>query len=165
MVSTDGGKTARGSTFLRDVRCVRVPPALPAPRAAPSECRVMSAREDVFRWLDGARESFRQFGVTAVDPDRFLAELADRLRTVFAAADEELLTLPEAARRAGMSEDHLGRLLREGKVPNAGRKGRPRVRAADLPRRTRRAFATPVRGAYDPSADARALRSRRGERA
>ena len=125
----------------------------------------MSSREDVFQWLDAARETFRQFGVTAVDPDRFFAELTDKLRLMFAAADDELLTLPQAAERSGISEEHLGRLVRDGKVPNAGRKGRPRIRVADLPRRTRRAVAAPGRGAYDPSADARALRSRQGERA
>jgi hypothetical protein len=49
--------------------------------------------------------------------------------------DRELLNLQEAARRSGYSPDHLGRLIREGKLPNAGRNHAPRIRAADLPRK------------------------------
>ncbi len=33
------------------------------------------------------------------------------------------------------SADHLGRLVREGKLPNAGREGAPRIRLQDLPRK------------------------------
>lgn len=124
-----------------------------------------SGREQIFDWIENAQQTVRQFGVTAVDPERFLTEVTARLREVFAADDDELLTLTEASARSGLSEEHLGRLVREGKVPNAGRKGRPRVRAGDLPRRALRSFATRARAAYDPTADARTLRSRRGERA
>jgi hypothetical protein len=37
----------------------------------------------------------------------------------------------------GYSADHLGRLIREGKLANHGRPNAPRVRAADLPRKRR----------------------------
>jgi hypothetical protein len=50
-------------------------------------------------------------------------------------ADEELLTLEHAARESGYSAEHLGREVREGRIPNAGRKGAPRIRRADLPRK------------------------------
>src|SRR4051794_20883221 len=46
---------------------------------------------------------------------------------------EELLTLAEASARSGYSQDHLARLIRDGRIPNAGRRGSPRVRAGDLP--------------------------------
>lgn len=46
---------------------------------------------------------------------------------------EEMLTLAEASLRSGYSQDHLARLLREGRLPNAGRRGSPRIRAGDLP--------------------------------
>ena len=36
---------------------------------------------------------------------------------------------------SGYSEDHLGRLVRAGTLRNYGRKGAPRVRRGDLPRR------------------------------
>jgi len=45
----------------------------------------------------------------------------------------ELLTLQEAAQISGYSADHLGRLVRSGRLPNHGRKHAPRVRRADLP--------------------------------
>ncbi|MFQ5680359.1 MAG: hypothetical protein ACE5HP_12980 [Gemmatimonadota bacterium] len=45
------------------------------------------------------------------------------------------LTLREAAAESGYTEDHLGRLLREGTVPNAGEPYSPRIRCRDLPRK------------------------------
>ena len=127
----------------------------------------MEVRDGLFRWIEDTRSTFARLGVTAVDPERFLPELTDRLRAVFEAQDDELLTLPEAAHRTGYSADHVGRLVREGVIPNAGVPNRPRVRAADLaslPRRASRsrAFATAAHGSYDPHTDARALLSRRG---
>ena len=47
------------------------------------------------------------------------------------------LTLGEAAHLSGYSSDHLGRLIREGKIPNAGRPKAPRVARGDLPRKLR----------------------------
>jgi hypothetical protein len=77
---------------------------------------------------------------------------------------EERLTLAEASARSGYSQDHLARLIREGRLPNAGRPHAPRIRAADLPRRQSRQNNVVVsKGSrvYDPVADARAIGSRR----
>ncbi len=76
---------------------------------------------------------------------------------------EERLTLAEAAARSGYSQDHLARLIREGRLPNAGRPHAPRIRAADLPRRSPQQNVVASQGprAYDPVADARAIGSRR----
>ncbi|MDE2782551.1 MAG: hypothetical protein OXK77_06320, partial [Gemmatimonadota bacterium] len=41
----------------------------------------------------------------------------------------------EAARESGYSADHLGRLVRDGRIPNAGRPGAPRIARTDLPRK------------------------------
>ena len=49
--------------------------------------------------------------------------------------DERLLDLQEAAELSGYSADHLGRLVREEKIQNAGRSGAPRIRIKDLPRK------------------------------
>ena len=46
---------------------------------------------------------------------------------------EETLTLTEAARAAGYTAGYLGLLVKEGKIPNAGRTGAPRIRRADIP--------------------------------
>jgi hypothetical protein len=45
------------------------------------------------------------------------------------------LSLGEAAAETGYSADHLGRLVRQGRIPNAGRKNAPRVLRSDLPRK------------------------------
>lgn len=74
---------------------------------------------------------------------------------------DERLTLDEAALRSGYSADHLARLIRDGRLPNAGRHGAPRVRAGDLPVRAPRAVVADRPAAYDPIADARAIGSRR----
>lgn len=49
----------------------------------------------------------------------------------------EALTLKEAAKESGYSQAHLGRLLAEGKVEMAGKKGSPRIRRNDLPKKAR----------------------------
>ena len=74
---------------------------------------------------------------------------------------ESSMSLSEAARRTGYSSDHLGRLIREGKVHNAGRKGSPRIRLGDLPKRNTSKLAPGIRESYDPATDARSLRVRR----
>jgi len=45
------------------------------------------------------------------------------------------LTLGNAARESGYSADYLGRLVREGRIPNAGRPNAPKIRRSDLPRK------------------------------
>jgi hypothetical protein len=57
------------------------------------------------------------------------AELEQALRTF----RDESLNLTEAAKASGYTADHLGELVRSGKIPNAGRINAPRIRRADLP--------------------------------
>ncbi len=45
----------------------------------------------------------------------------------------EALTIQQAARESGYSAEHLGRLVRDGKIPNAGRPNAPRIRRSDVP--------------------------------
>lgn len=47
----------------------------------------------------------------------------------------ETLTVAEAAEESGYSESQLYSLLSEEKLPNVGKKGAPRVRRGDLPRK------------------------------
>lgn len=89
-------------------------------------------------------------------------EILTDLRAVMASEQESLLTLEEAAERSGYSRDHLGRLVREGKLPNAGRRGSPRIRVGDLPRKPPGRLAERTPKLYDPEADARTLLSRQG---
>jgi hypothetical protein len=91
---------------------------------------------------------------------RTLEQCARELEETDAAARDTALTLDEAARASGFSAEHLGRLVRQGAIPNAGRKGVPRICRGDLPRRCSRVASERTTG-YDPSADARSLVSRR----
>jgi hypothetical protein len=109
-------------------------------------------------WRVSAAE-LRRYGAEA--QALTLESAADDVLVALARADDAVLTLGEAARESGYSAEHLGRLLREGRLPNAGRRGRPRIRAADLPRRARGPIAEGPSASYDPVADARSLASRR----
>lgn len=84
----------------------------------------------VQKWAEQAR-LFEEFGANAQAHTLRIAaaELQDALR----AAQEEVLTLQQASELTGYSTDHLGRLIREEQIPNAGRKGAPRIRRSDLP--------------------------------
>lgn len=84
------------------------------------------------QWREKA-ELFRQHGheATARTYEVCSAELEAAVRD----GAQELLDLKEAARVSGYSPDHLGRLVRDGKIPNAGRRNAPKIRRADLPRR------------------------------
>lgn len=64
---------------------------------------------------------------------RTLEWCADQLAASLRRRDEEVLSLQRAAQESGYSTDHLGRLLREGKIPNSGRKSKPMIRRIDLP--------------------------------
>jgi hypothetical protein len=49
--------------------------------------------------------------------------------------DLELLTLDEAVQESGYSYSSLEKSVRSGRLPNAGKPGRPRIRRCDLPRK------------------------------
>ena len=82
------------------------------------------------------------------------AELEEAVR---AALDEEL-TLEEASTASGYSKRRLRELVAAGELPNAGRKGAPRIRRADLPRKP----GGQSESGYDVDADAAALVARLG---
>ena len=101
------------------------------------------------RWL-GESERLDALGCTeAAQTSRQLAlELQEAVR----AAEDEELTLSEAARVSGYSERRLRELIADGAIPNAGEKGRPRIRREDLPRKRSKAT-----GGFDADAEARAV--------
>ena len=61
--------------------------------------------------------------------------LAEEVEQALRASAADTLTLQEASAESGYSADHLGRLLRQGKLPNAGRPKAPKIRRADLPQK------------------------------
>lgn len=118
-------------------------------------------RDLIRRWCDHAAlmRTYR-----AEQEAAWLEDRAAELEAALATHDSGLVCLTEAAQLSGYSADHLGRLLREGKIPNGGRRGAPLIRRCDVPTRPPR---SPIVGAcrpsYDADADARSILSRRGD--
>lgn len=74
-------------------------------------------------------------GFGAAEAAKALGWCAEQLELALNTQDDVLLTIGEAAALSGYSQDHLRKLLRTGRVKNSGRKGKPLIRAADLPRK------------------------------
>jgi len=99
---------------------------------------------------------FRRRG--AVDLAVAMESCAEDLATALSDQARAIVSLAEAASVSGYSADHLGRLIRDGRLENVGPKRRPRVRLADLPRKP---GLVQDRGARRAAADVVALHSRR----
>ena len=78
-------------------------------------------------------KSLRRYGGNT--PAAAIERCADDLEATLVERDETTFSLVEASRESGYSPDHLGRLVRDGKIPNAGRPGAPRIALKDLPRK------------------------------
>jgi len=85
------------------------------------------------KWRDEA-DTMRRRGAL-VTGAALCDEILGDIESVFESEEAALLTLQEASARSGYTPDHLGKLLREGRIPNAGRWHSPRIRARDLPRK------------------------------
>ena len=96
-----------------------------------------------------------------VDAAALVREVVSSIRAIREMSLNEPLSLTEAADRTGYTADHIGRLVRTGKVPNAGRKNAPRVLGRDLVMHRKPKLAPVASKAYDPDTDARSLRVRR----
>ena len=83
-------------------------------------------------WRKQAKALRRYGGDT---PATAIERCADDLDATLRERDETTLSLVEAARESGYSRDHLGRLVRDGKIPNAGRPNAPRIARRHLPRK------------------------------
>ena len=80
----------------------------------------------------------RLWKLAAVELERSLQDVAD-----------ETVSLAEAATISGYTIDHLGALIRRGKLANAGRPGAPRIRRADLPTKNPQGRGRPARRRSD----------------
>lgn len=96
----------------------------------------MSPKDFAAKWSAEA-EAMRQRGALVNG-----AVLIDEVLLDFEAAVgdywDQPLTLTEASNESGYSLDHLGLLIRQGTIPNAGRTHAPRIRRRDLPRKPSR---------------------------
>jgi len=84
------------------------------------------------RWRSHG-EMFQRFGEEGISTA--FSTCADELEAAVAVWGDELFTLEQAERESGYSADSLGRLIREGRIPNGGQTGSPRIRRRDLPRK------------------------------
>ena len=76
---------------------------------------------------------------------------ARELREAIEREESDSLTLAQAAEVSGYSKDHLRTLVSEGTLPNAGEKGRPRIRRGELPKKP----GGRVSSGFDAEAEAR----------
>lgn len=67
--------------------------------------------------------------------------------------ETEVLDLGQAAELSGYSRDHLRALVRDGTIPNVGRRGSPRVSRADVPTKP----GGKASGGFDAAAEARRI--------
>ncbi len=81
-------------------------------------------------WIGESKVLRRRGCVTAADS---LLELARELSEKLQEWLDELLTLREASDWSGLAYGTLEARVRAGTLPNAGRKGSPRIRRRDLP--------------------------------
>ncbi len=83
------------------------------------------------KWRTRADELRPYTAPTAAAFERAAAELEEAITTYLM----EPLTLAQAEAESGYSRDHLGRKVRDGAIPNAGRQRAPRILRRDLPRK------------------------------
>ncbi len=76
-------------------------------------------------------KTLRRYGGNALATA--IERCADELEGTIQERDETTLTLTDAARESGYTREHLGRLVRDGKIPNAGRPNAPRIARRHLP--------------------------------
>jgi hypothetical protein len=95
----------------------------------------MKSRLDdiVERWM-ARRDVAKSLG-GLVDGARLCDEVLRDLEDLRRVSDGAILSLTDAAERSGYSREHLGRLVRAGRIPNAGRPNAPKIRIGDLPRK------------------------------
>jgi hypothetical protein len=67
-----------------------------------------------------------------------LNRCALELEAAIRSDEERVVSLQDASRICGYSADHLGVLLRQGKLANYARSGAPRLRVCELPRKAGR---------------------------
>lgn len=101
------------------------------------------------RWRAKAVE-LRQLG--AVAQAQALEWCAAELEAAWREWELEALTLQQAADESGYSVDHLGALVRQETIPNAGEKHSPRIRRCDLPRKPGQGSSAEGNGSATPEA-------------
>ncbi len=85
------------------------------------------------RWQDEASGYERDRAM--VEGHLLLRRLVDEMREAWHEDQREPVTVAEASALSGFSRSHLYHCIEDGTLPNAGRRGTPRIRRRDLPRK------------------------------
>lgn len=83
-------------------------------------------------WREKA-ETLRRYGAS-VQAD-VMDALAGEAEAAWATYQNDALTLAEASAEGGHSPEHLQALVASGRIENVGKKGRPRIRRRDVPKK------------------------------
>lgn len=94
----------------------------------------MTPTELAQRWRRDA-ETFDRYGASQMA--QVARTHADDLDAALRSVADDTLDLTTAARESGYSTDRLRHKVATGEIPNAGRKGAPRIRRGDLPMKKR----------------------------
>lgn len=92
----------------------------------------MTREEALAKWravLDAGERYGAMVHISKIVPE-FLTDIQ-----ALAAAGTDVLSITEAALLSGYSQDHLRKEIAKGTIPNAGRKGKPALRRADVPQK------------------------------
>ena len=95
-----------------------------------SRTQMLDIEPLVATWRDEA-QLYRRRG--REDLALFLESLIEEVVCLFEHYDDASMTLAQASAEGGYSPSHLGRLVRDGDVPNAGRPNAPRIARRHLP--------------------------------
>ena len=95
----------------------------------------MTSEEFLAKWTAEAEAMHRRGA--RVNGAGLCSEILADFRSVVASHPDPDVTfnLTQAASYSGYSREHLGRLVKAGKICNAGRPCAPRIRRGDLPRK------------------------------
>ncbi len=91
--------------------------------------------------------------------DRLIARFLESLDQLETDTAHGVLNLRQAAALCGYSAGYLGRLIRQGKLPNRGRPNAPRLYPSDLPRKANGLPSPAARANIRPSSKSRVVRS------
>jgi len=64
-----------------------------------------------------------------------IESMVEEVQTSYLQYFDEGLPLKQASEESGYTADHLGRQVRNGRIPNAGRRGAPQILRRHLPRK------------------------------
>ncbi|MEO6865029.1 MAG: hypothetical protein ABI229_06235 [Gemmatimonadaceae bacterium] len=91
--------------------------------------------DELHRRWESRRDDYARVGAH-VDGALIVQEFLRDVDAVEGAFGQQLLRIRDAAEIGGYSVRHLGRLIKRGQIPNAGRPNAPLIRLRDLPLKT-----------------------------